>query len=167
MPISPGYTGQSLEESGPRARPMESGWVRSIREQCEDQGVAFFLNNGGEHAKNKPAVNSTVVPGRYASHYGHHTGGRRRAAPVKLLHDTDSEMSIEKQLKMFDLPDGIDEPTSVYFVFEPFSALVDPTQGATDQPLSVLFRSHHQTRRLHRGFAGLKNLIYPQAGRQN
>ena len=34
-------------ESGPKARPMESGWVRSIKNQCEDQQVEFFFKQWG------------------------------------------------------------------------------------------------------------------------
>jgi protein gp37 len=34
-------------ESGPRARPMSPAWVRSIREQCNDAGVAFFFKQWG------------------------------------------------------------------------------------------------------------------------
>lgn len=30
-------------ESGPRARPMDLDWVRSIRDQCVEAGVPFFL----------------------------------------------------------------------------------------------------------------------------
>ena len=30
-------------ESGPGARPMELDWVRSIRDQCQEAGVAFFF----------------------------------------------------------------------------------------------------------------------------
>jgi protein gp37 len=45
-------------ESGPHARPMELGWARDIRDQCQRIGVAFFLKQlggrrkkrGGEHA---------------------------------------------------------------------------------------------------------------------
>ncbi len=37
-------------ESGPGARPMAADWVRSIRESCENQGVAFFFKQwGGVH----------------------------------------------------------------------------------------------------------------------
>ena len=37
-------------ESGPGARPMDADWVRSIREQCEDQEVEFFFKQwGGIH----------------------------------------------------------------------------------------------------------------------
>ena len=34
-------------ESGPGSRPMEAGWVRSIRDQCRKQGVSFFFKQWG------------------------------------------------------------------------------------------------------------------------
>lgn len=34
-------------ESGPRARPVETKWIRSIRDQCEDSGVPFFFKQWG------------------------------------------------------------------------------------------------------------------------
>jgi protein gp37 len=34
-------------ESGPHARPMDMGWVRSIREQCVRAGVPFFFKQWG------------------------------------------------------------------------------------------------------------------------
>jgi len=34
-------------ESGPGARPMNAEWVRSIRRQCHDAGVAFFFKQWG------------------------------------------------------------------------------------------------------------------------
>jgi protein gp37 len=34
-------------ESGPRARPMDATWVRSIRAQCRGAGVAFFFKQWG------------------------------------------------------------------------------------------------------------------------
>jgi protein gp37 len=34
-------------ESGPGARPMQAGWVRSIRDQCRAAGVAFFFKQWG------------------------------------------------------------------------------------------------------------------------
>jgi len=34
-------------ESGPGARPMEEGWVLSIRDQCRRSGVAFFFKQWG------------------------------------------------------------------------------------------------------------------------
>ena len=34
-------------ESGPGARPMDIEWVREVRDQCIDQGVAFFFKQWG------------------------------------------------------------------------------------------------------------------------
>ena len=34
-------------ESGRKPRPMELEWVRSIRDQCKDAGVAFFFKQWG------------------------------------------------------------------------------------------------------------------------
>jgi protein gp37 len=41
-------------ESGPRARPMEAGWVHEIREACQQSGTAFFFKQWG--GKNKKAA---------------------------------------------------------------------------------------------------------------
>lgn len=34
-------------ESGPHHRPIDPGWVRSIRDQCHEQNVAFFFKQWG------------------------------------------------------------------------------------------------------------------------
>ncbi|MBU1176688.1 MAG: phage Gp37/Gp68 family protein [Alphaproteobacteria bacterium] len=34
-------------ESGPRARPMHPDWVREVRDQCNEAGVAFFFKQWG------------------------------------------------------------------------------------------------------------------------
>lgn len=34
-------------ESGPGARPMDPAWARELRDQCVDQGVAFFFKQWG------------------------------------------------------------------------------------------------------------------------
>jgi protein gp37 len=36
-------------ESGPHARPMRADWVREIRQQCQEAGVAFFFKQWGAH----------------------------------------------------------------------------------------------------------------------
>jgi protein gp37 len=36
-------------ESGPHARPTELCWIRDIRDQCHQAGVAFFLKQLGGH----------------------------------------------------------------------------------------------------------------------
>lgn len=40
-------------ESGPKARPIDPGWVRSIREQCLDSRVPFFFKQWGGKNKKK------------------------------------------------------------------------------------------------------------------
>lgn len=40
-------------ESGPGARPMEAEWVRSIRDQCQEQNVAFFFKQWGGVQKHR------------------------------------------------------------------------------------------------------------------
>lgn len=40
-------------ESGPRARAMEAGWVRDIRDQCVEAEVCFFLKQWGGVNKKK------------------------------------------------------------------------------------------------------------------
>jgi protein gp37 len=40
-------------ESGPGARPMRAEWVRSIRDQCRDAGVAFHFKQWGGTNKKK------------------------------------------------------------------------------------------------------------------
>jgi protein gp37 len=58
-------------ESGAGARPMEASWVRSVRDQCQAQGVAFFFKQWG--GRNKKAAGRTLdgrtwdeMPGRVA-----------------------------------------------------------------------------------------------------
>lgn len=34
-------------ESGPKARPMKAQWVESIKDQCDQEGVAFFFKQWG------------------------------------------------------------------------------------------------------------------------
>jgi protein gp37 len=44
-------------ESGPRARPMSSDWVRSIRDQCRQQAVPFFFKQWGGVRKSQTGRN--------------------------------------------------------------------------------------------------------------
>jgi protein gp37 len=48
-------------ESGAAARPMEADWVRSVRDQCQAQGVKFFFKQWG--GRNKKAA-GRVLDGR-------------------------------------------------------------------------------------------------------
>lgn len=47
-------------ESGHRARPMMAEWVRSIRDQCEQQNVPFFFKQWGKK-KNNPNPNDPTI----------------------------------------------------------------------------------------------------------
>ena len=40
-------------ESGPRARPIEGNWVKSIRRQCREAGVPFFFKQWGGAIKSR------------------------------------------------------------------------------------------------------------------
>ncbi|KAB6714291.1 phage Gp37/Gp68 family protein [Roseobacter sp. TSBP12] len=48
-------------ESGRNARPMHPDWARSLRDQCEAAGVAFFFKQWGEWAR----ADYTVCPDSY------------------------------------------------------------------------------------------------------
>lgn len=52
-------------ESGPGARPTHPGWVRSLRDQCVEQELAFFFKQWGEwcplHALEVVAKNERVI----------------------------------------------------------------------------------------------------------
>lgn len=48
-------------ESGPRARPIRPEWVREIRRQCQEKGVAFFFKQWG--GRNKKAA-GRILDGR-------------------------------------------------------------------------------------------------------
>jgi len=55
-------------ESGPKARPMKQEWADSVREQCEEQGVAFFFKQWGgwgvDGKKRAKAANGRLLNGR-------------------------------------------------------------------------------------------------------
>jgi len=53
-------------ESGPGARPMRAEWVISIRDQCQDQNVAFFFKQWGGVRK---AKNGRLLDGRTYDEY--------------------------------------------------------------------------------------------------
>jgi protein gp37 len=53
-------------ESGPKARPMEEAWVRSIRDQCNAEGVAFFFKQWGGL---RPKTGGRTLDGREWSEF--------------------------------------------------------------------------------------------------
>ncbi len=63
-------------ESGPGARPMPIDWVRSIRDQCVDAGVAFHFKQWG--GKNKKKTGRTL-DGRTWDQWPHQKSRRTRA----------------------------------------------------------------------------------------
>lgn len=48
-------------ESGPKFRPMEEDWVRSIRDQCAAQDVAFFFKQWATRFKEKSEIKKLPV----------------------------------------------------------------------------------------------------------
>ena len=48
-------------ESGPRARPMDPAWARSVRDQCRAAGVAFFFKQWGGRT---PKAGGRMLDGR-------------------------------------------------------------------------------------------------------
>jgi protein gp37 len=50
-------------ESGPGARPCETGWLRSLRDQCQAAGVPFFLKQLGGHP-DKRGHDKALLDGR-------------------------------------------------------------------------------------------------------
>jgi len=48
-------------ESGPRSREMKAEWVRHLRDQCEEQGVAFFFKQWGGY---RPKSGGRELDGR-------------------------------------------------------------------------------------------------------
>ncbi|WHX47261.1 phage Gp37/Gp68 family protein [Paenibacillus woosongensis] len=53
-------------ESGPKARPMEEEWVRDIRDQCQEQKVAFFFKQWGGVQKFR---NGRLLDGQFWDEY--------------------------------------------------------------------------------------------------
>ena len=67
-------------ESGPKARPMQREWARSLRDQCESAGVPFLFKQWGEHAPNffTDPVDGTEIPGTaWVDRMGKKLAGRR------------------------------------------------------------------------------------------
>ena len=48
-------------ESGPNARPMNPDWARSLRDQCQAAGVAFFMKQMGGTRKPFPEIPDEIM----------------------------------------------------------------------------------------------------------
>jgi protein gp37 len=65
-------------ESGPKARPSQADWIRSLRDQCASAGVAYHFKQWGEYlpvGQSLPGYGkvhgaTAVKPGRMKLHYG-------------------------------------------------------------------------------------------------
>jgi protein gp37 len=59
-------------ESGPLARPMKPEWARSVRDQCNLAGVAFFFKQwgtyGGDGVRRTKSANGRELDGRMYEH---------------------------------------------------------------------------------------------------
>ena len=60
-------------ESGNRARPMDKEWVVNIKQQCEENGVAFFFKQwgtwGADKVKRNKKVNGKEIDGKVIQQY--------------------------------------------------------------------------------------------------
>ena len=60
-------------ESGHRARPMHTDWAESVRDQCEDAGVAFFFKQwggwGADGVKRAKSLNGRKLNGKLWDNY--------------------------------------------------------------------------------------------------
>lgn len=59
-------------ESGPKARPMQAAWARSIRDQCELADIPFFFKQWGSHGadgvRRAKSANGRQLDGRVYDH---------------------------------------------------------------------------------------------------
>ena len=51
-------------ESGGQRRPLQTEWVRDVRDQCEAHGISFFFKQTAACAGTAAAASSTVASGR-------------------------------------------------------------------------------------------------------
>jgi len=58
-------------ESGPKARPAHPDWFRSVRDQCQAAGVAFFFKQWGEWAPTWPEGEGESPPSSLVCRAGH------------------------------------------------------------------------------------------------
>jgi protein gp37 len=67
-------------ESGPHARPMDPGWVRSLRDQCFEAQVPFFFKQWGGVRK---SLSGRYLDGRIHSDFPHCPTRRPPAASAR------------------------------------------------------------------------------------
>lgn len=71
-------------ESGPHARPMHPDWVRSLRDQCQAAGVAFFFKQWGEwvNAMQMQGVGAVSAAPPAKGHFAHPHRYRVHGGPL-------------------------------------------------------------------------------------
>ncbi|HVN82274.1 MAG TPA: phage Gp37/Gp68 family protein [Terriglobia bacterium] len=57
-------------ESGPKARPSELDWYRSVRDQCAAAGVPFFMKQLGAHPMTRIGADQAKIPFRIKDRKG-------------------------------------------------------------------------------------------------
>ena len=65
-------------ESGPKARPMDAAWARSIRDECAQAGVAFFFKQWGGLT---PKSRGRQLDGRTYDQFPERRNGHDRITP--------------------------------------------------------------------------------------
>lgn len=75
-------------ESGPRARVVDPGWLRELRDQCLDSGVAFFFKQWGGRT---PKAGGNTLDGRkwldYPTIPGLDVNALKKGSPVRRSSD--------------------------------------------------------------------------------
>ena len=66
-------------ESGPKARPCNLAWIRSVMRQCKDAGVPAFCKQLGSHV-----ITRNDELGEWPEPFGHHESERYQGAPVRV-----------------------------------------------------------------------------------
>ena len=67
-------------ESGPRARPVLTEWVRELRDQCKAQRVAFFFKQWGGRT---PKAGGNTLDGRQWMEYPEIERFRQSGEPLR------------------------------------------------------------------------------------
>jgi protein gp37 len=66
-------------ESGHNARPMQRGWVRELRDQCQAQDVAFFFKQWGGRT---PKAQGNTIDGRQWLDFPPHDAWQQTLLPA-------------------------------------------------------------------------------------
>jgi protein gp37 len=95
-------------ESGPDARPMHPDWARSLRDQCADAGVPFFMKQWGEWAPGECGKHPMTRTEKTAEwfNYSWHFGSVSPATSEGMHIDDEPELYRFGKSRSFRLLDG-------------------------------------------------------------